>query len=132
MVIVVALQLLCSVHSVFAWTRTSLRYYWCYIYQILMPNSVLNVKAVVAAFNQAEALVGAFSVIVQLHRLIISTTTPDSACSVCRQVYVDVFYVSVVSRLGSIFLCVYMLAMVAIPHHFLIHNSTTIQVVSII
>ena len=31
-------------------------------------NSVLNVKAVVAAFNQA--LVGAFSVIVQLHRLI--------------------------------------------------------------
>ena len=50
----------------------------------------------------------------------------------CRQVYVDVFYVSVVSRLCSIFLCVYMLAMVAIPHHFLIHNSTTIQVVSII
>ena len=30
----------------------------------------LNVKAVVAAFNQEKALVGAFSVIVQLHRLI--------------------------------------------------------------
>ena len=29
-------------------------------------NSVLNVKAVVAAFNQERALVGAFSVIVQL------------------------------------------------------------------
>ena len=28
-------------------------------------NSVLNVKAVVAAFNQEKALVGAFSVIVQ-------------------------------------------------------------------
>ena len=33
-------------------------------------NSVLNVKAVVAAFNQEKALVGAFSVIVQLHRWI--------------------------------------------------------------
>ena len=29
-------------------------------------NSVLNVKAVVAAFNQEKALVGAFSVIVKL------------------------------------------------------------------
>ena len=28
-------------------------------------NSVLNVKAVVSAFNQEKALVGAFSVIVQ-------------------------------------------------------------------
>ena len=37
-----------------------------------MSNSVLNVKAVVAAsFNQEKALVGAFSVIVQLHRLIV-------------------------------------------------------------
>ena len=34
------------------------------------PNSVLNVKALVGAFNQEKALVGAFSVIVQLHRLI--------------------------------------------------------------
>ena len=33
-------------------------------------NSVLNVKALVGAFNQEKALVGAFSVIVQLHRLI--------------------------------------------------------------
>ena len=32
--------------------------------------SVLNVKAVVGAFNQEKALVGAFFVIVQLHRLI--------------------------------------------------------------
>ena len=31
---------------------------------------VLNVKALVGAFNQEKALVGAFSVIVQLHRLI--------------------------------------------------------------
>ena len=31
-------------------------------------NSVLNVKAVVAAFNQEKALVGAFPVIVQLRR----------------------------------------------------------------
>ena len=33
-------------------------------------NSVLNAKAVVATFNQEKALVGAFSVIVQLHQLI--------------------------------------------------------------
>ena len=32
--------------------------------------SVLNVKVAVAAFNQEKALVGAFSVILQLHRLI--------------------------------------------------------------
>ena len=31
--------------------------------------SVLNVKALEGAFNQEKALVGAFSVIVQLHRL---------------------------------------------------------------
>ena len=37
-------------------------------------NSVLNVKAVVAAFNQEKALVGAFSVVVQLHRLIVYST----------------------------------------------------------
>ena len=36
-------------------------------------NSVLNVKAVVVAFNQEKALVGAFSVIVQVHRLIVYT-----------------------------------------------------------
>ena len=33
-------------------------------------NSVLKVKALVGALNQEKALVGAFSVIVQLHRLI--------------------------------------------------------------
>ena len=31
-------------------------------------------KAVVAAFNQEKALVGAFSVIVQLHRLIVNSS----------------------------------------------------------
>ena len=36
-----------------------------------LSNRFLNVKAVVAAFNQEKALVGAFSVIVQLHRLIV-------------------------------------------------------------
>ena len=35
---------------------------------------VLNVKA---AFNRAKALVGAFSVIVQLCRLIVYSTSPD-------------------------------------------------------
>ena len=34
---------------------------------------VLNVKALVGAFNQEKALVGAFSVIVQLHRLSVYT-----------------------------------------------------------
>ena len=34
-------------------------------------------KAVVATFNQEKALVGAFSVIVQLHRLIGYNTSPD-------------------------------------------------------
>ena len=37
--------------------------------------SVLNVKALVGAFNQEKALVGAFSVIVQLYRLIVYSTT---------------------------------------------------------
>ena len=39
-----------------------------------MPHSVLNVKAVVAAFNQEKALVGAFSVIVKLHQLIVNSS----------------------------------------------------------
>ena len=34
------------------------------------PNSVLNVKALEGTFNQEKALVGAFSLIVHLHRLI--------------------------------------------------------------
>ena len=41
-------------------------------------NSVLNVKAVVAAFNQEMALVAAFSVIVQLHRFIVYSTNIDT------------------------------------------------------
>ena len=36
-----------------------------------------NVKAVVAAFNQEKALVGAFSVIVQICRLIVSSSTSE-------------------------------------------------------
>ena len=44
----------------------------------IVSNSVLNVKAVVAAsFNQEKALVGAFSVIVQLHRLIVYSTNQE-------------------------------------------------------
>ena len=35
-------------------------------------------KALVGAFNQEEALVGAFSMIVQLHRLIVYSTNPRS------------------------------------------------------
>ena len=46
----------------------------------LCLNSVLNVKAVVAAFNQEKALVAAFSVIVQLHRLIVYTSRPAVSC----------------------------------------------------
>ena len=54
------------------WVNICLAYYL---------NSVLNVKAVVAAFNQEKALVGAFSVIVQLHRLIVCSTNQDRCCS---------------------------------------------------
>ena len=43
----------------------------------LYLNSVLNVKALVAAFNQEKALVGAFSVILQLRRLIVNSTSGD-------------------------------------------------------
>ena len=46
-------------------------------------NSVLNVKALVGAFNQEKALVGAFSAIVQLHPInrfaaLVSTVTVHS------------------------------------------------------
>ena len=41
-------------------------------------NSVLNVKALIGAFNQEKALVGAFSVIVQFHRLIVCSTKTHS------------------------------------------------------
>ena len=40
-------------------------------------HGVLIEKAVVAAFNQEKALVGAFSVIVQLHQLIVYSTCAD-------------------------------------------------------
>ena len=48
-------------------------------------NSVLNVKAVVAAFNQEKDLVGAFSVIV--HRLIVCSTNGDTGrcCTTAEQ-----------------------------------------------
>ena len=35
-------------------------------------------KALVGTFNQEKALVGAFSVIVQLHRLIVYSTIPEA------------------------------------------------------
>ena len=44
-----------------------------------MYNYILNVKALLAAFNQEKALVGTFSVIVQLHRLIVYSTSLDRA-----------------------------------------------------
>ena len=39
-------------------------------------------KAVVVTFNQEKALVGAFSVIVQLHRLIVYSTNNNSSVAV--------------------------------------------------
>ena len=51
--------------------RAAIRHYdYAYTCSAKCLNSVLNVKVVVAAFNQEKALVGAFSVIVQLHQLI--------------------------------------------------------------
>ena len=47
-------------------------------------NSVLNVKALVAAFNQEKALVGAFSVIVSIVKspgtLVLSSTAHSRFC----------------------------------------------------
>ena len=40
-----------------------------------MLHSDLNVKGLVGAFNQEKALVGAFSVIVQLYRLIVYSSS---------------------------------------------------------
>ena len=49
--------------------------------------SVLNVKELVGAFNQEKALVGAFSMIVQLHRLIVYSTNLDNHFTAdCRRV----------------------------------------------
>ena len=45
-------------------------------FHVYLPwGRVSSVKAVVATFNQEKALVGASSVIVQLHRLIVYSTT---------------------------------------------------------
>ena len=64
-------------------TKPPVPYDFCISFPILHPltvgsnpvlHSVLNVKAVVAAFNQEKALVGAFSVILQLHQLIVYST----------------------------------------------------------
>ena len=44
----------------------------------LCLNSVLNVKVLVGAFNQEEAQIGAFSMIVQLHQLIVYSTSYHS------------------------------------------------------
>ena len=41
----------------------------------ILSNSVLNVEALVGAFNHEKALEWAFSVIVQLHRLIVYSTS---------------------------------------------------------
>ena len=49
-------------------------------YQCL--NGVFNVKLLVGAFNQEEALVGAFSVIVQLRRLIVYSTSVCGAWNI--------------------------------------------------
>ena len=54
-------------------------------------NSVLNVKAVVAAFNQEKALVVALSVIVQLCRIIANSSSIDPPGSVlARPLYARV------------------------------------------
>ena len=45
-------------------------------------------KAVVAAFNQEKALVGAFSVIVQLHRLIVYSTILLLLCSAVHRLVI--------------------------------------------
>ena len=49
-------------------------------------NSVLNVKAVVAAFNQEKALVGAFSVITNLRMELFETLVGRQLVS-CPPVY---------------------------------------------
>ena len=49
----------------------------------LHQHSVINVKVLVGAFNQEKALAGAFSVIVQLHRLIDLRHYPVQFSSAC-------------------------------------------------
>lgn len=43
-----------------------------------------------------------------------------------RYLYVDVFYMTMATRLLSIFYCTYMLVMIFTPHHFLISASMTV------
>ena len=56
----------------------------------LFSDSVLNVKALVGTFNQDKALVGAFSVIIQLRRLII-----------CNSIYFPLYLMSSSPRLWT-------------------------------
>ena len=51
---------------------------------MLTTMLVSYVKAVVAAFNQEKALVGAFSVIVQLRRLIVYSTREECTGNYCE------------------------------------------------
>ena len=69
----------------------------------LCLGNVLNVKALVAAFNQEKALVGAFSLIIQLCRLIVNSSnlstlsfTPDSAVNDIFK-YISQFLLSIVT-----------------------------------
>ena len=61
-------------------------------------NSVLNVKAVVAAFNQETVQVGTFSVIVQLLRLIVCSITDNQ----CISLYVRKSRWLLKSKIGTI------------------------------
>ena len=58
-------------------------------------------KAVVAAFNQEKALVGAFSVIVQLHRLIVYGTNLFSMVHKCSSWWRTAEQEVVVTTLGE-------------------------------
>ena len=61
-------------------------------------------KAVVAAFNQEKDLVGAFSVIVQLHRLtsLQTTDTPGHNCAPgCGEAGVNRKYFCLISKVSS-------------------------------
>ena len=61
--------------------------------RLLLLNSVLNVKALVGAFNKEKALVGAFSVIVQtvvepmdrFAALVVTVICNHQLCDVCVQ-----------------------------------------------
>ena len=63
-------------------------------------------KAVVAAFNQEKALVGAFSVIVQLRRLIANSYSGDRCTVQCEGVGEKSYLRGCVSAAESILVCV--------------------------